>query len=262
MDPRYNFVYRIAASLEDELTEVDAGWFDKLSDAAKETYLRLHPQSKYAKYVRRQTRQAPTDIEKIAPTKEALKGMRKHLKELEYGAENEKDAKRRNAFKDEYNKLGMMIRRQEERIDDEYYQGKERAKQERKQQKDVQKEERQKTDPRKWWEKAIGRENPAGPRRPPAAGPGDKGPSPAPGAGPRKQAAEPAPGKEPRTSEQLEQQQPQKRKYSREELERLHKGGGMASDYVPDSAMPKPGHGPKPTSVVKKRKPSKLTNEE
>lgn len=136
----HNFAARVFASLsEDELTEIDAGWFDKLDQAAKQAYIRLHPQSKYAKYVRRNTKEAPTDIDKIAPTKEALKGMQKHLKELKYGAENEKNADRREAFKEQYNKLGLMIHKQQERIDDEYYNNKEKVKQEKRDSKDAQK---------------------------------------------------------------------------------------------------------------------------
>lgn len=232
MDPKYNFVYRIAASLEEDLTEIDANWFDQLTDKAKEAYIRIHPQSKYARYYRRQVKQAPTDVQQISPNKDSLQQMKKHQKELDYAAKYEKDPARKKAFESEAKKMAQMRQRVKDRIDDEYYQGKEKRKAERKEAQEVRRAERKEQDPRKWWEKAIGRENPK---------------------------VLPTPKKaEPRVSEEPAQEpEKPKPKYTPEQLQRLYRGGGMASDFVPDSAMPKPGHGPKPTNVVKNRKPTK-----
>lgn len=232
MDPQYNFVYRIAASLEDEITEVDAGWFDKLSEKAKETYIRIHPQSKYARYVRRQTKMAPTDIKQIAPTKDALKQMKKHQKEIDYGAKYEKDPARRKAFQAEQKKMAQMIQKQRERIDDEYYAKKERKKEENKLRKETDRNLRK----------------------------ADKEDRKAQKQAPQQERVEPTFGEQPKPEAQTPPQQPRKpqqpqpRKYSPEELQRLYRGGRMASDYVPsEPGAPAPGHGPQPTKVVKKK---------
>lgn len=226
MDPKYNFVYRIAASLEDELTEIDAGWFDKLSEKARETYIRLHPQSKYARYYRRQIKQAPTDVQQIAPNKGSLKEMKKHQKQIDYAARTEKDPQRKKAFEREAKSMQRMQQRLKDRIDDEHYQGKERARQEKRAVNETRKAEKREADPRKWWEKAIGRENPNAPK--------------------------PAPKPEPVVQQEPQTEEPPKPKYTQEQLQQMLRPK-LAQDVVPNSAMPKvPENGPKPTNVVKK----------
>lgn len=225
----YNFANRVIASTEDdELTEIDAGWFDQLGEKAQQAYIRLHPNSKYARYYRRQVKQAPTDIDQIGRGKHVKHGMKQHRKDLDYAAKYEKDPARKKAYQSELKKMDQMMQRVKDRADDEYYDAKRARgaeqrleKETKRQQREIDKIEREEQDPRKWWEKAIGRENPVKQQ-------------------PAQETPEPA-------------QEPPKPKYTPEQLQQMMKPK-LAQDVVPDSAMPPPENGPKPTNVVRRRR--------